>query len=307
MRRTKIGDLTASAIVAGGWQAGREDWVGIEDDTSIATYRAAFDNGVTTFDTAEEYGAGHSERLLGRALGDVRDEIVIATKVSWNNLAADKVVEACERSLRNLGTDRIDLYQIHWPAGTFGSPVVPLDETLGAMEKLRQQGKIRAIGVSNFSSRQLAEARSVTRIDALQNPYSLFWRSYEPEDGCLMAYSPLAQGLLAGKTGPFEPGDNRRGNRLFQGENLARAQAALVQLKEIAAEHRITVAQLALAWLVHRPRVCAVVGARTPEQAAQNAAAGRIELDPATCAVVGEIGRTVTDPIHDKLMWDWEL
>ncbi|TWP49369.1 aldo/keto reductase [Lentzea tibetensis] len=307
MREVRLAGFTASAIVAGGWQAGREDWAGIDDADSVAAYRASFDAGVTTFDTAEEYGAGHSERLLGQALGGVRDDVVIATKVSWRNLTAAKVAEACERSLRNLGTDRIDLYQIHWPAGTFGSPVVPLEETLGALEALRDQGKIRAIGVSNFSREQLAQARGVTRIDAVQNPFSLFWRTYEAEDLCLMAYSPLAQGLLAGRTGPFEPGDNRAGNRLFRGENFARAQAALVQLREIAAEHRVTVGQLALAWLLHRPRVCAVVGARTAEQARQNAEAGRIGLDPATLAVISEIGRSVTDPMREKIMWDWEL
>ncbi|GLZ35862.1 oxidoreductase [Lentzea sp. NBRC 105346] len=307
MREVRIGSLTTGAIVAGGWQAGREDWAGIDDAESAAAFRAYFDAGVTMFDTAEEYGAGHGERVLGQSLRDVRDQVLFATKVSWRNLAAGKVVEACEQSLRNLGTDRIDLYQIHWPAGTFGSPVVPLEETLGALVRLKEQGKIRAIGVSNFSADQLARALSVAPIDSLQNPFSLFWRTYEPEEVCLMAYSPLAQGLLAGRTGPFEPGDNRSGNRLFAGMHLARAEAALKQLREIAAEHRITVAQLALAWLVHHPRVCAVVGARTAAQATENAAAGRIDLDPATLAVVGEIGRSVTEEIHEKLMWDWEL
>ena len=150
--------LTLSRIIAGGWQAGRDLWVGIEDAESIAALQAAFDAGITTFDTAEDYGNGHSERILGQALGSVRDQIVIATKVSWDHLRRAQIVEACERSLRNLGTDRIDLYQVHWPAGTFDSELVPLEETMDALVTLKRQGKIRAIGVSNFSPEQLRHA-----------------------------------------------------------------------------------------------------------------------------------------------------
>src|SRR5689334_20342012 len=134
--------ISISAIVAGGWQAGKEDWVDIDDAGSIAAYRAAFEGGVTTFDTAEEYGGGHSERLLAEALGHVRDRIVIATKVSWKHLRRAQVIAACERSLAHLRTDRIDLYQVHWPSGSFGSEVVPLEETMGALALLKQQGKI---------------------------------------------------------------------------------------------------------------------------------------------------------------------
>ncbi len=128
--RTKI---EISAIIFGGWQSGKSHWVGIDDDETIAAHRAAFDGGVTTFDTAEAYGGGHSEQILGKALGDKRDQIVIATKVFANHLKREQVIEACDRSLQNLGTDRIDLYQIHWPVGSFGSDVVPIEDTMGAM------------------------------------------------------------------------------------------------------------------------------------------------------------------------------
>lgn len=321
MRHRALGrsGISLSVIVAGGWQAGREDWVGIEDADSIAAYRAAFDGGVTTFDTAEEYGAGHSERLLAAALGHVRDRIVIATKVSWKHLRREAVIRACERSLENLGTDRIDLYQVHWPSGSFGSERVPLEETMGALAELKQQGKIRAIGVSNFNLAQLEEASSLTRVDSLQPPYSLFWRKIEAEllpyciknEITVIAYSPLAQGLLTGKLGPdhrFAPGDNRRDNKLFQGDHYTRAQAALARLAPIAARYGATLGQLTLAWLCARPQTVAAVGARNAAQAAQNAAAGDLRISDEDLEAIDAIGRTVTDPMDaDPVMWTWEV
>src|SRR5262245_52769311 len=127
MKRVALGrsGIEVSAVVFGGWQAGRDMWVGIDDEESVAAHRAAFEAGSTTFDTAEAYGKGHSERILARAIGAHRDQIVIATKVAWTRLRRDLVIQSCERSLTNLGTDRIDLYQIHWPAGSFRSEKVP--------------------------------------------------------------------------------------------------------------------------------------------------------------------------------------
>jgi len=311
--------ISISAIVAGGWQAGKEDWVDIDDAGSIAAYRAAFEGGVTTFDTAEEYGGGHSERLLAEALGHVRDRIVIATKVSWKHLRRAQVLAACERSLANLRTDRIDLYQVHWPSGSFGSEVVPLEETMGALALLKQQGKIRAIGVSNFSRAQLEEAAAFARIDSVQPPYSLFWRKIEADvmPYCverritIIAYSPLAQGLLTGRFRPghrFAPGDNRSDNKLFQGEDHERAQAALARLAPIAARYEIALGQLALAWLCAQPRTVAAVGARSAAQAAQNAAAGDVRISEEDLAAIDAIGRTVTDPMDgDPVMWTWAV
>ena len=138
--KTKI---EISAIIFGGWQSGKSEWVGINDADTIAAHRAALDAGITTFDTAEAYGEGYSERILGQALGDRRDEIIIASKVFADHLKHDLVIEACERSLKNLGTDRIDLYQIHWPSGMFGTDIVPIEETMGALNTLQEQGKIR--------------------------------------------------------------------------------------------------------------------------------------------------------------------
>lgn len=312
--RTKI---QISAIIFGGWQSGKSEWVGIDDAETIKAHQAAFDSGITTFDTAEAYGKGHSEQILGQALGDKRDQIVIASKVFADHLKHDQVVEACERSLQNLGTDRIDLYQIHWPAGTFGTDAVPIEETMGALMKLKEQGKIRAIGVSNFNRTQLQEAAGVGRVDSLQPPYSLFWRQVEGEAGpycidnkiSILAYSPLAQGLLTGKFKrghKFEEGDNRAGNKLFSGENYERAQNALDKLRPLADKYGVSVGQLSLAWLIAQPQASAIVGARNTEQAVQNAAAGDVEIDEDDLDAIDEIGRTVTDRLDkNPIMWNW--
>lgn len=314
-RRLGKAKIEISAIIFGGWQAGKSGWTGINDDETIAAHRAAFENGITTFDTAEVYGEGHSEQILAQALGDKRDEIVIATKVWAANLAKDKVAEACERSLTNLKTDRIDVYQIHWPSGSFGSPIVPIEETMTALNALKEQGKIRAVGVSNFSRAQIEEAAQFGRVDSLQPPYSLFWRQVEADAGAycerekisILAYSPLAQGLLTGKFPrghQFEEGDNRAGNKLFHGENFERAQNALDKLRPMADKYGVTLGQLSLAWLIAQPMTSAIVGARNADQAVQNAVAGDVEIDGDDLEAIDEIGRTVTDRLpSDPMLW----
>jgi myo-inositol catabolism protein IolS len=311
--------LVLGRIVAGGWQAGRDLWVGIDDDESVAAFEAALDAGITTFDTAEDYGGGHSERVLARALGHRRDEIVIATKVSWDHLRAAQIVEACERSLRNLGTDVIDLYQIHWPAGSFGSERVPLEESMEALCRLRDAGKIRAIGVSNFDLPQLQRACALGPVDTLQPPYSLLWRHAEREllpwcrahGVAVLAYSPLAQGLLTGKLGPeleLADGDNRRDNRLFQPPLRARAHAVVEAMRPLAAARGITLAQLALAWVAGQPGTAAIAGARTPAQSRENAAAGDLILEPELRARLDELGPNLGLDLAQNdtsVMWTW--
>jgi len=301
----------------GTWQAGKDMWVGIDDAQSTKAIKAACDAGITTFDTAEVYGNGHSERIVGNALYDVRDRVVIATKVFSNHLKYNQVIDACHGSLKNLKTDYIDLYQIHWPPGSFGAKKVPLEETMRAMADLKAQGKIRAIGVSNFSRSQLEEAATFGRIDSLQPPYSLFWRKVETDalpycrenNITVLAYSSMAQGLLTGKFGPdhtFAKGDHRFRNKLFQPENYRRVRKALEKLDPIAAANHITLGQLALAWIISQPGVCAIAGARNPEQAVQNAAAANVRLSDTDLAAVDDIGRIVTDPLDDDpVMWEW--
>ncbi len=306
-----------SSIVFGGWQSSKQYWVGIDDAETIQAHKVALEHGITTFDTAEEYGAGHSERILASALAPHRNEIVICTKVSWNNMSRAKVMEACERSCKNLGTDHIDLYQIHWPAGTFGSPVVPIEETMGAFLDLKTQGKIRAIGVSNFSLPQLKAAEKVGRVDAIQPCYSLFFRNFEKETLAyceqqgiaVLAYSPLAQGLLTGRFDErtkFDKGDNRRANKLFHGDHLVRAASAVAELRPIAARLNMELSHLALAWLCHRPSTVAIAGARNPAQALSNAAAGDVRLSQSDWDEVERIGRKVSEPLlEEALMWNW--
>jgi len=305
-----------SVLTMGCWQAGGAQWENVQDEASIAAMRAAFEAGITCYDTAEAYNEGYSERILAQALGSKRDEIVIATKVAAHNLAHDKVIEACERSLQNLSTDRIDLYQIHWPAGQWGSPIVPIEETMRALGTLKEQGKIGAIGVSNFNGPQIEEALGFGRIDSLQPPYSLFWDAFERNgtfQTCVrhgvsvIPYSPLAQGLLTGKFNrDNRPGDNRAGNALFQDPVFDQAVAAVEQLKPLAHKHNISTGQLALAWLLEQPGVASViVGARTPEQVQDNARAADVRLEGADVEEITRIGRSVTEHLPDAKTNMW--
>jgi myo-inositol catabolism protein IolS len=183
-------DIEVSVVAMGCWaMSGGRTWGPQDEADSIATVHAALDAGSNFFDTAEAYGSGVSEGVLGRALKGRRHEAVIATKVSRSNLSHDDVVQACERSLRRLQTDTIDLYQIHWPSRT-----VPIEETFAALDKLRQQGKVRAIGVSNFGVGDLAELLAVGWRGTDQLPYSLLWRALEydvhPKAGLAAGTSP---------------------------------------------------------------------------------------------------------------------
>jgi len=312
-------EVQITPIVTGTWQAGKKQWAGIEDSETIKAIRTAYDNGITTVDTAEIYGNGHSEEIVAKALADVRDRVVYASKVFATNLKYDKVIAACEGSLKRLQTDYIDLYQIHWPAGNFNSELVPVSETMAALNKLKTDGKIRAIGVSNFSRSQLEEAMQYGRIESLQPPYSLFWRQVETDltpycvenNISILAYSSLAQGLLTGKFGPdhqFAEGDHRSKNKLFADkENYARVQEALDRLRPIADRKECTLAQLSLAWLISQPQTNAIVGVRNSEQAASNAKVTEVKLTTEEIEEISNIGRIVTDRLDntDRVLWNF--
>ncbi len=308
-------DIRITPVIMGTWQAGKEMWAGIEDTEIAKAVQAAFDAGITTFDTAEAYGQGHSEQTLGKALADVRHQVVYATKVFANHLKYDAVIKACNRSLKNLKTDYIDLYQIHWPSGSWGMKVVPVEETMRALNDLKQTGKVRAVGVSNFSKQQIEEAARFGQIDSLQPPYSLFWRYAEKEEMpycvekqiTVLAYSSMAQGILTGKFGPehrFAKGDHRSRNRLFTPENSERVQKALNKLRPIASQYNISLGQLALAWVIAHPGTCAIAGARSADQVIQNAKAAGVHLSNSDLREIDAIGRTVTDYLDDNpVMW----
>lgn len=283
----------------------------------VKAVRAGLDAGITTFDTAELYG---TEKFLGQALSDVRESVVYLTKVSPQNLKYHQVIKSCESSLQNLNTDYIDLYQIHWPSGFYSSgrtwrKIIPIEETISALNKLKQQGKIRAIGICNFSLSQLQEARKYGCIDSIQLPYSLFWRQIEKDivpycienNIAILAYSPLAQGLLTGKfkqAHKFQKTDIRSRNKLFQGENYERAQQALEKLRPIAEYYQVTLSNLALAWVIAQKQTSAIVGASSAEQDRQNTKAAEINLSDNDLEKIDAIGRIVTEHLDDNpLLW----
>ena len=300
MRYCKLGktDLSVSVIAMGCWAlAGDPTWGPQEAAESIAAVHAALDAGVNLFDTAEGYGGGESEAVLGRALVGRRHQAVIATKVSRTNLAAEEIRLACEGSLRRLQTDYIDLYQIHWPSRT-----VPLEETVGALDRLRQQGNVRAIGVCNFGVTDLSELLEIGWVEANQLPYSLLWRAveYDIRKTCvdegigILCYSALAQGLLTGKfSSPNEVPEGRARLRLFSTDRLQARHgeagcedemfAAIERIRSICDEVHQPMANVALAWLLNQPGVTSVIaGARRPDQILQTAQAADLILSSET-------------------------
>lgn len=310
--------IQISQILMGTWQAGKGRWVGIEDRQSLEAIQCAFEMGITTFDTAEIYGDGHSEMILGQALKEVREKALLCTKVFRNHLKYDQVLEACHNSLKHLGTEYIDLYQIHWPSGILGSEPVPIGETLEALNRLKEEGKIRAIGVSNFTQKQVEEAQKYGSIESVQPPYSLIFRPFERDLNpycqdqkiSILAYSPLAQGLLTGKFGPdhkFDPEDNRSCNKLCEGAHYQRVQEVLKKLRPLADRHGTTLGNLSLAWLLHRPQTHIIVGARNQDQVKQNVRALEVQLSEEEVEEIDSIGRIVTEPLSkDPVMWDME-
>lgn len=310
--------VSFSPVVMGMWQAGKKYWVGIQDDEIVSAVHAALDSGIDAFDTAEEYGDGYSERLLAKALGKKRKDVILMSKVFSNHLEYNQVFKACERSLKNLKTDTLDLYQIHWPSGSFGSEPVPLEGTIRALVDLKQQGKIRAIGVSNFSLAQMKEARGLGPVDSLQPPYSLFWRHIEKELApycrenqiSILAYSPLAQGFLTGKFKQghrFRKGDNRRRSKLYAKGVFEQVLQSVDALKKVVDGKDITLAQAALAWVIHHPNTAAIAGARNAAQIRNSARAMKIALfqeelhkmESATWPIARQF-------LEDSLPWVWE-
>lgn len=304
MQTRKIGTLEVTVVGLGCNNFG----VRIDEAATTAVVGAALEEGINFFDTADIYGGARSEELLGRALGARRDEVVVATKfgmayADYSGGASPKYVRASvERSLARLGTDRIDLYQLHTP-----DPAVPIAETLGALGELVAEGKVREIGCSNFSAAQIAEAAAATGPEApsfvsVQNHYSILHREPEDEvlDACtrhgltFLPFFPLANGLLTGKYRVGEPAPE--GSRLAQdAERLKREMtddrmAKVAALSELASELGCSIVDLAFAWLLSRDVVASVIaGATTDAQVRANAATARVELDAAAVARIDRI------------------
>ena len=258
------------AIALGAWPFGGAMGA-VEEDVAAATVRAAIDRGITMVDTAQGYRA--SERIVGRALsGGYRERCFLATKVS-GDFSPKATRAAIENSLRQLAVDYVDLYQIHgW------NPDYPVDASMEAMEQLRQEGKTRYIGVSNFNAGQMAQAMETAPFQSVQPGYNLLSRGIEAEDipFCvergigILAYSPLGQGLLTGRYRPghrFADDDYRSERPAFRGEQFARTVAITDRLAELAADKGLSLVQLAISWILRLPAISTVlVGAKNPDQ-----------------------------------------
>jgi myo-inositol catabolism protein IolS len=251
----------------------------IEESQAIATAHAAIDAGVTFFDTAEGYAT--SEEITGKALVGKRGQVFLATKLSGDQ-STGHIAEAFENSLRMLQTDHVDLYQLHRP-----KPQWPIEETMGELVKLQEQGKIGHIGLSNFSAAETAEAMQYATVISHQPRYSMLFRESEEElfpflleaGVGSMVYAPLAKGLLSGKYGPDHvftvEGDTRAGHRSFNAENMQAAHGVTGRLKGWASDHDRSLVQLAVAWTQSHPAVTATIcGAKSPEQIIETGAAG---------------------------------
>jgi aryl-alcohol dehydrogenase-like predicted oxidoreductase len=285
-----------SAIGFGAWEAGGgSEWGQAPPEEQILeAIEAIFDCGIDWIDTAEVYGNGRSEELVAKAVGGRRDEILILSKVApspegWG-FRPDQVRSACEKSLRRLQTDRLDLYQLHWPDDTR----VPLEDTWGAMASLVDDGLVRHIGVSNFDRGLIERCEAIRHVDSLQQEFSMLQQRDRDlirwcgEQGTgVLSYGPLAFGLLTGAIRAetaFDEGDFRadeESDALF-GSGLERSLAVVERLRPIAERLDISLAQLALAWNVHQSGVSvAIAGSRNPKHVRSNAAAGDVELDEA--------------------------
>ncbi|MCL5282167.1 MAG: aldo/keto reductase [Planctomycetes bacterium] len=296
MQTRKLGstDLALTPVGLGTWAMGgpwQYGWGPQDDGEAVAAILAALDLGINWIDTAPVYGVGHSEELVGRALRQTKHKPFIATKCGrlWNEkkelipyLKRDSVRRECEASLRRLGVERIDLYQMHWP-----DPLQDIEEAWEEMALLAAEGKVRYLGACNFDVEQLERVRKIYPVTSLQPPYSMLHR--EPEKGLLgycsahnigvVAYSPMQRGLLTGafsreRLAALAPDDHRRRAPEFQEPAFSASLELVEELKKIAARHGRTVAQLAVSWVLRRPEVtAAIVGARRPTQIRETVAA----------------------------------
>jgi len=296
--------IEASVVALGTWAIGGTWWGGTDEADSIAAIRAGVAAGINLIDTAPMYGPETSEYLVGKAIAGIRDKVVLATKcglIWWDKrgdhffdmgdlsvyryLGPESIPRELEGSLRRLGVDCIDLYQTHWQETT-----TPVEDSMAALLKLKDEGKIRAIGASNAALGHIEAYRKAGPLDSTQEKYSMLDRKLEAEvlpyclanNVAVLAYSPLELGLLTGKidaSREFGRGDQRLGNPRFTRENLAKTDAMLAEFRPIADGHGLSMAQLAIAWTVHQPGLThALVGARRPQQAEENAAAGEARL-----------------------------
>lgn len=309
LRKLGKSEVKVTPIAFGAWAIGGWMWGGAKRNDAIRAIRKSVDLGITSIDTAPIYGFGLSEEITGEAVKGIRDKVQILTKFGqrWDTTrgkffmstkdnqgnsidvysysAKDSVIQECEDSLKRLGTDYIDLLQIHFPDAT-----TPVSETMEALNRLLDQGKILAAGVSNYDVPLMEEAAKVTVVASNQVVYSMLARKIEKEvvpwciknDVGILAYSPLHRGLLTGKFNAgykFRDGDARAGLPWFRKENMIRANKFLDSLRPLAESKGATLSQLVLRWTMQQPGItCVLAGARSPDQVEDNAGAMRFSL-----------------------------
>lgn len=324
--------LEISPVILGTWAIGGWMWGGSDEKKAIEAIHMSMDLGVNTIDTAPIYGMGHSEEIVAKAIKGKRDQVVIATKVGmrWDsdegadpwqqtdlqgnpitirqNLKAKSIIAECEQSLKRLKTDVIDLYQCHRPDET-----TPIEESWGAMVKLKEQGKVRAIGVCNYNLEQLKEAHAIHPVDSLQPPYSLVRRGIEKEivPFCInnsigiIVYSPLERGLLTGKYHPgahFAKGDHRSQKPTFSSEYLKPILSALEKVHIISKNIKASVTQAIINCTIHRNGItAAIVGARDAQQARENALGATLPFTPHERETIEELlaDKKFQRPLYD--------
>ncbi|MCP4643393.1 MAG: aldo/keto reductase [bacterium] len=313
MRYRRLGSSgwDVSVLTFGAWQLGDSGYWGADGDADEqAAVDAALDAGVNFFDTAEGYGGGESEKALGKALGARRKDVLIASKVSPSHCAPADLRKACEASLARLGTDWIDLYQVHWPIRD-----VPLADAYGELKALQDEGKIRAVGLSNYGPKDLADWFASGTSVSNQLGYNLLFRPIEFEivpacekrDLGIMAYMPIMQGILAGRWSSVdEIPANRRRTRHFSCDREgvrhgmpgceALTMEALAKIGDVCNDIGQPMATVAMAWLLAKPGVTTViVGGRKPDHVARNMPAADLDLDAEEVARLD----AATDPLKD--------
>ena len=311
--------LKVSRVGLGTWAIGGWMWGGTDERESITTIRAALTRGINVIDTAPAYGFGRSEEIVGKAIADgLRNRVVLATKVGleWHdgkltrNASRERITQEIDDSLRRLRTDYIDIYQVHWP-----DPLTPIEETAEAMLSLLEQGKIRALGVSNFSVEQMDQFRTVAPLHVSQPPYNLFERDIDKDilpycrkNGiATLGYGALCRGLLSGRMRPetkFEGDDLRRHDPKFQPPRFAQYLAAAERLDQLAQErYGKRVIHLAVRWVLDRGITTALWGARHPDQLDPVDPVMGWPLDDAAKAEINRIlSETITDPVGPEFM-----
>lgn len=320
--------IKVPVVSFGAWAIGGSMWGGADDDAAVRAIQSGIDLGVTCIDTAAIYGMGHSECLVGKAIAGRREKVIVATKcgLRWDleegqfffegldpegqphrifrNLRPDSIRCECERSLRRLGVDCIDLYQCHWP-----DPTSDLDDAMDALLDLRKQGKVRAIGLSNFAADMIQRCLRKGVIASDQPKYNMLERAIEQdvlpfcidENVGVLAYSPMAMGLLTGKVTmdrEFKGDDTRRNRPWFSAANRRRVLDMLAKVQPIADGHNATLGQVAVNWVISQPGLTsALVGARNEIQVAENAKAANFRLTQEELMAIRKLVEELGEPV----------